>query len=176
MIVPVIRMVAAPLRDLVTGVNVHLAAFPLDVGDTRPEPIAAILDATRDDAVLQDPKKRRVVEWPALIVTAEVPVITTAPSVMGLKLDAPDMRVTVAHVTKDGDTAQAFVDADYALRAAAKALDVGLFAAGMEAARTRNGITILKRNSMTIEPVGAGLEGGITLTSALTLSLHVREA
>lgn len=180
MLIPTIRMVRAALEDAITGVNAQLLALPLDTpdgateADSRPEPVAAILDPSVDDAVVR--AKTRLTEWPVLVITAEAPSVTTVPSVTGLKLEARELVVSVTYVTREGDSAQGFRDAEYTLRAAIRALNAGLFAASAQPARQRAGFNIHALNSTTIQPIGANVEGVGTIAGALLLSLHVREA
>ena len=172
MLTPVIRMVVAALTNATTGVNAQLLALALDGTDARPDPVAAIISPTEDDAAV---RPTHLVDWPVLSVTCAAPVTTTKPGVQGMSFDAPSVAITIAHITRDGDLgAKEWRDTDYILRATAKSLNAGLFASDKAAARVRGTVSILKQNSMTFGPVTADL-GNAQVTGAVDLNLHARE-
>lgn len=166
------RMVAAPIANATTGLAVQLATLALDGTDARPEVPTKIINPADDDAAVT---QEGLTDWPLIVVTSEQPSrYTWTGTVSPMRLDVPNHLVTIAYVTRDSvEASQAWRDASYTLHAVLKALLVGLFASGKEAARTRGPLTIFKLNAADIIPTDYKLAKG-TVSGALILDLHLR--
>ena len=166
-----LRMVRAALAHPETGVEAQLLALPLDGDDARPEPPAAILDATADDSVTG---KHPVADWPLLVLACEHPAGATRAGAGGFALDVPSLLLGVAYATRNtAEAAESYRATSYTLAAAMRALEVGLFAPAAHAARRRGPVGIVQCHAMTFGPVGHDIPGG-KVTGAILLDLHVR--
>ena len=170
-----IRAVREGLEHATYGVAAQLAALAVDADDTRPDPLERIIDPTADDAAVS---QRDIPDWPFAVVTCEEPVVTTRTGVRGPAMEVEHLKVSVSVclAKSAANSARAWRDTDYYLRAMVHALNATLFGnSGVAvAARRRGPITIVRCHSMTWALGSIDLPGA-TLTGELALDLHVRD-
>jgi hypothetical protein len=154
------------------GVNAQLATVPLDVGDVAPDSVVFFGDATRDDIVAQ---QGLPVNAPAIYVSAASPAISDGeviPGPPGVR-DARNLGVAIRYIRRDANTAAAFRDTGYTLRAVIKSLKQ-FCRSENAAARLRNSIQMRDQLSLTWG-IAAEWEGAAGVTGAVIVTWYVRD-
>lgn len=142
-----VRIVADWLGHPSLGVNARLAVMPLDGGDPRPAPVAAILDETRHAAAAF--RRFDGVPLPALLVLVTEDAALRDGEILqpGDRADAT-LTVTVRYATRAWDAATAMSDGYYVSRAVIGALR-RLHDEDQVAARTRGAIRLVSCERLT---------------------------
>lgn len=163
------RLTTSCLTDPTTGANAQLAVLPLDGGDARPANLASVLNPADNNIKLKEGETT----FPLLVVNTREPAQMQGYAATNIRRGA--CTVTVTYVTESGDAAKNYRDADYSLRAAAKAIHAKLWTGnGSDAARKRNSIAIESSPSMTIGPTDQETNAGVAVAE-LTINFNVRD-
>lgn len=154
------------------GVNAQLAGVPKDVGDAAPSNVAFFGDVTRDDQVAQ---QAIPVNVPAIFVSAATPGEEDGeikPGPPGVR-DARDLGIVIRYLRRDCNTAKAFQDTGYTLRAIKRSLKQMVRSENYGTIR-RNSIAIRTQLSIT-SGMAAEWEGAAGVTGAVIATYYVRD-
>ncbi len=171
--VEVIRLVADALADPTTGVNAQIAAMDLRAGDTRPAPIAAIVDETRTGWVSREKLPRELLSTGPILSVLQVgdavmdgervAVFREILVEVGIRLAAP------ADLSEDGTTQ--LLDT---FRAVHRALREMLRDANADSLRRSNEVEILTTEAWRQSPLVAVLDDAV-VTGTLIVTFTVRD-
>lgn len=154
------------------GVNAQLSGVPRDAGDSQPQNVAFFGDVTRDDPVAQSALP---VNSPAIYVSAAAPATVdgeVTPGPPGVR-DARGLGVVIRYVRRDANTAAAFRDTSYTLRAIIKSLKQ-LVRSENFLVHQRNSIAIRELLTMTWG-MATEWEGSAGVTGAVLCTFYVRD-
>lgn len=154
------------------GVNAQMAGVPRDAGDPEPEPVQFFGDVTRDNAVAVN---AHPVNAPAIFVTPSTPAEADGealPGPPGVR-DARNVGIAIRYIRRDANTADAFRDTSYTLRAIIKSLKQ-LARSDNSAARLRNSIQMKAQIGLTWG-LATEWEGNAAVTGAVISTWTVRD-
>lgn len=154
------------------GVNAQLAGVPRDVGDAVPASVQTFADVTRDDPVAQNAIP---VNSPAIYVSAATPAEADGealPGPPGVR-DARGLGIVIRYIRRDANTAAAFAETSYTLRAIVKSLKQ-LARSDNWVARTRNSIMLRAQMGLTWG-IASEWEGAAGVTGAIISTWYVRD-
>lgn len=137
--------------------------------DTAPTPVATILNPADKNIKLQEGESK----LPALVVNCREPAQMQGYAATSIRRGS--CTVTVTYVAQGGTSAENWRDADYTLRAAAKAIHAKLWTGnGSDTARKRNSIAIESSPTMTIGPTDQESNAGVAVAE-LNINFNVRD-
>lgn len=170
MILETVRIMTDALADGSYGVNVKLAAIPIDVGDDAAPPVAVIGDITRDRwaAELMDPPK-----IPALLVAPAGPGFLKGEVLAGPIRLAETIPIDVIYIGRDVDSQDALAHMMLTFRAVLQTLR-DLMGNDQADDRVRNNVCVVSAKDVTWGLAEMPLESA-GATGALTVSFEVRD-